>query len=56
MGGLIQALAPKGFDMAGKLAPAFGKAWDEGSAARRGDRTVTDGYEAPRGGEAESAR
>ena len=33
-----------------------GKAWDEGSAARRGDRTVTDGYEAPRGGEAESAR
>ncbi|MCR5880283.1 CvpA family protein [Phenylobacterium sp. J367] len=53
MGNLISALAPRGLDMAGQLAPAFGKALSDGT----GDRNVTDGYEAPqRGGEAESTR
>ncbi|WP_374471456.1 CvpA family protein [Phenylobacterium sp.] len=53
MGNLLKALAPQGLDLAGKLAPAFGKALSDGT----GDRNVTDGYEAPqRGGEAERVR
>jgi membrane protein required for colicin V production len=53
MGNVLKALAPQGLDMAGKLAPAFGKALSDGT----GDRTMTDGYEAPqRGGEAERSR
>lgn len=52
MGNLITSLAPRGLDLAGKLAPAFGKALSDGT----GDRNVTDGYEAPQRGEAESTR
>lgn len=43
MGHLLDELAPKGLDVAGKLKPAFDRAVREGS----GDRTTTDGYEAP---------
>ena len=56
MGSLLKALAPQGLDMAGRLAPAFGKAWEDGSRDATGDRTMTDGYEAPRSGEAERSR
>ncbi len=43
MGHLLDELAPKGLDVAGKLKPAFDRAVSEGS----GDRSTTDGYEAP---------
>jgi membrane protein required for colicin V production len=42
MGRLLQALAPQGLDVAGRLKPAFDRAVRDGS----GDRTATDGYEA----------
>lgn len=42
MGRLLQALAPQGLDIAGKLKPAFDRAVRDGSR----DRTATDGYEA----------
>lgn len=42
MGRLLQALAPRGLDIAGKLKPAFDRAVRDGSR----DRTATDGYEA----------
>jgi membrane protein required for colicin V production len=47
MGRLLQALAPKGLDVAGRLKPAFDRAVRDGS----GDRTATDGYEAAHPGE-----
>ena len=43
MGHVLDELAPKGLDVAGKLKPAFDRAVSEGS----GDRSTTDGYEAP---------
>jgi membrane protein required for colicin V production len=43
MGHVLDELAPKGLDVAGKLKPAFDRAVGEGS----GDRSTTDGYEAP---------
>jgi membrane protein required for colicin V production len=43
MGRLLDELAPKGLDVAGRLKPAFERAVRDGS----GDRTTTDGYEAP---------
>jgi membrane protein required for colicin V production len=43
MGRLLQQLAPKGLDMAGRLKPAFDRAVTDGSR----DRTATDRYEAP---------
>ncbi len=52
MGEMLKGLAPRGFDLAGRLAPAFGKALSDGT----GDRTMTDGYEAPQRGEAERSR
>lgn len=42
MGGILEELAPKGLDVAGRLQPAFENAVDEGTR----DRTATDGYEA----------
>jgi membrane protein required for colicin V production len=42
MGRMLQALAPQGLDLAGRLKPALDRAVGEGS----GDRTTTDGYEA----------
>jgi membrane protein required for colicin V production len=52
MGNLIKALAPQGLDLAGRLAPAFGKALGDGT----GDRNVTGGYEAPQRDEPERVR
>ena len=47
MGDVLDELAPKGLDVAGKLKPAFDRAVSDGS----GDRSATDGYEArDRGG------
>lgn len=43
MGNMLKALAPQGLDIAGRLRPAFDKALRDGT----GDRSVTDGYEAP---------
>jgi membrane protein required for colicin V production len=40
MGRLLDELAPKGLDVAGRLKPAFDR-------AVAGDRSTTDGYEAP---------
>ena len=42
MGRLLEDLAPRGLDVAGRLQPAFDRAVDEGSR----DRLTTDGYEA----------
>jgi membrane protein required for colicin V production len=42
MGGVLERLAPQGMDVAGRLKPAFDRAWGKGS----GDRSTTDGYEA----------
>ena len=49
MGNFLTALAPQGLDIAGRLRPAFDKAIRDGT----GDRTVTDGYEAPQRSEPE---
>lgn len=49
MGNFLTALAPQGLDVAGRLRPAFDKAIRDGT----GDRTVTDGYEAPQRSEPE---
>lgn len=46
MGRLLEALAPQGLDIAERLKPAFDRAVRNGS----GDRSVTDGYDAPRKG------
>lgn len=43
MGEILDELAPKGLDVAGRLKPAFDRAVSDGS----GDRSTTDGYEAP---------
>ena len=43
MGHVLDELAPKGLDVAGRLKPAFDRAVSDGS----GDKTTTDGYEAP---------
>jgi len=43
MGRLLDELMPKGLDVAGRLRPAFDQAIHDGS----GDRSTTDGYEAP---------
>jgi membrane protein required for colicin V production len=43
MGRLLETLAPKGLDIAGRLKPAFDRAVRDGS----GDRTATEAYEAP---------
>jgi len=42
MGNLLDELAPKGLDVAGRLKPAFDRAVNAGAR----DRTATDGYEA----------
>lgn len=42
MGRVLDELAPKGLDVAGRLKPAFDRAVRDG----QGDRTETDGYEA----------
>lgn len=42
MGRFLQALAPQGLDIAGRLKPAFDRAVRDGSR----DRSTTDGYEA----------
>ena len=42
MGRVLDELAPKGLDVAGRLKPAFDRAVRDGS----GDRSTTDGYEA----------
>ena len=42
MGKLLDELAPKGLDVAGRLKPAFDRAVNDGSR----DRRATDGYEA----------
>lgn len=47
MGRMLEAAAPKGLDLAGRLKPAFDRAWRDGS----GDRTATDGYDARERGE-----
>ena len=44
MGRLLQQLAPHGLDIAGRMKPAVDRAVREGS----GDKTATEGYEAPR--------
>lgn len=44
MGWLLQQLAPHGLDIAGRMKPAVDRAVREGS----GDKTATEGYEAPR--------
>lgn len=43
MGRVLDELAPKGLDVAGRLKPAFDRAVRDGS----GDRTTTDGYDPP---------
>lgn len=43
MGRLLQQLAPHGLDIAGRMKPAVDRAVRDGS----GDRTTTEGYEAP---------
>jgi membrane protein required for colicin V production len=52
MGRLLEQLAPKGLDMAGRLKPAFDRAVTDGSR----DTTATDGYEAPGRGDADLER
>jgi membrane protein required for colicin V production len=47
MGRALQALAPRGLDIAGRLKPAFDRALRDPSR----DRRVTGGYDAPRHGE-----
>lgn len=47
MGRFLEALAPQGLNIAGRLKPAFDRAVRGGS----GDRTATDGYDAPQSGE-----
>lgn len=42
MGRLLEQLAPRGLDLAGRMKPAMDRAVREGS----GDRTATEGYEA----------
>lgn len=42
MGRLLEVLAPKGLDLAGKFKPTLDRAVSEGA----GDRSMTDGYEA----------
>ena len=44
MGRLINAMAPSGMDMAGRLKPAFSRAVETSDAPR--DRTATEGYDA----------
>lgn len=46
MGHLLTALAPRGLDLAGRVKPAFERAVNGGS----GDRTTTEGYDAPQRG------
>lgn len=46
MARLLTALAPQGLDIAGRLKPAFDRAVRDGS----GDRSATDGYDAPGSG------
>ena len=41
MGRVLDELAPKGLDVAGRLKPAFDRAVSDGS----GDRSTTDGYD-----------
>ena len=41
----LKAFAPKGLDMAGKLAPSIGDAVREGSATDRGDSADAQGYD-----------
>lgn len=43
--GVLKAFAPKGLDMADKLAPAIGDAVREGSATDRGDSEDAQGYD-----------
>jgi membrane protein required for colicin V production len=43
MGRLLETLAPRGLDIAGKMKPAFDRAIGDGSR----DRSATDGYDAP---------
>lgn len=50
MGRLLETLAPKGLDAAGRLKPVFVRALGEAS----GDRSATEGYDAPRRGEVDS--
>lgn len=56
MGRLLEALVPRGLDVAGRLKPAFDRAVSDGSR----DRTATEGYEARKsddaGGQAEKSR
>lgn len=56
MGRLLEALVPRGLDVAGRLKPAFDRAVSDGSR----DRTATEGYEARNsddaGGQAEKSR
>jgi membrane protein required for colicin V production len=47
MGRLLQTLAPRGLDLAGRMKPAFERAVRNGS----GDRTATDGYDARQRGD-----
>ncbi|RAK61283.1 CvpA family protein [Phenylobacterium hankyongense] len=47
MGHMLQALAPKGLDIAGRLKPAFDRAVRDSS----GDRRATDGYDARQRGD-----
>lgn len=42
MGRLLESLAPKGLDVAGRIKPAFDRAVRDGS----GDRSTTEGYDA----------
>jgi membrane protein required for colicin V production len=44
MGRLLQSLAPQGLNLAGRLKPAFERVVHDAS----GDRSTTDGYEAPK--------
>jgi membrane protein required for colicin V production len=48
MGHLLEALAPRGLDLAGRLRPAFTRAVQE---PRSGDRNATEGYDARERGE-----
>jgi membrane protein required for colicin V production len=48
MARLLEALAPKGLDLAGRLKPAFARAVQDGAS---GDRTTTEGYDARQRGE-----
>ncbi|HEX3367419.1 CvpA family protein [Phenylobacterium sp.] len=53
MGHLLTAMAPRGMDIAGRLKPAFDKAWHSAKHDAIDDRLKSEGYDARQRGEIE---